>query len=485
MFWTLIKIVLFVVVVIAVAFGLGQLMDSSQTVELRVFDMEYVLSPLMAVGVLIALVVALWLVLKLIGLALAILRFMNGDETSIRRYFSRNREKRGLDALLLSMIAQAEGDGKTAIAKAEKAHKLLNRPVMTNLLVAQAAEMKGNQALAEERYKALLDDHRSRFVAVQGLIRAKLGRGDKDKARALAAKALEMQPAHEDTQNTLLQLQTEAEDWSGARQTLMLKKTSGHLPRDVWRRRDAILALQDADALAAKGDLTRAREAAIEANRLSPDLIPAAVAAAQALMAQGKDSYAAAAIKRAWKAQPHPDLAAAFAAIERDETPIQRLARFEKLLRLHPGAAECTLLRAELLIAAEDFPGARRALGNLYETDPSMRALTIVAAVERGEGADDAVVRGWLTRALTAKRGPQWVCSKCLHVHASWQAICDQCGAFDTLEWREAPDSSGPTATQTELLPIIVGSLPKPVETPSEVLDAEVAVADEAEKKSA
>ena len=489
MFWTLIKILLFVVAVVAITFGLGQLMDSTQTVELRVFGMEYVLSPLVALGVLVAALVALWAVLKLIGLAFAVLRFMNGDETAIRRYFMRNREKRGLDALLLSMIAQAEGDGKTAIAKAEKAHKLLNRPIMTNLLVAQAAEMKGNQALAEERYKALLDDNRSRFVAVQGLIRAKLESGDKDKARALAAKALEMQPAHAQTQNTLLQLQTEAEDWSGARQTLMLKKTSGQLPRDVWRRRDAILALQDADALAAKGDLARSREAAIEANRLSPDLIPAAVAAAQALTAQGKDSYAAKAIKRAWKVQPHPELAAAFAAIERNETPRQRLARFEKLLRLRPDAAESALLRAELLIAAEDFPGARRALGDLCERDPSMRALTIMAAIERGEGADDTVVRGWLTRALTAKRGPQWVCSKCQHVHATWQAVCDQCGAFDTLEWRDAPESAGPTATQTELLPIIVGNLPKPVdaapEAADDVVEAEVTAPEEDAKKSA
>ncbi|WP_071798943.1 heme biosynthesis protein HemY [Natronohydrobacter thiooxidans] len=489
MLWTLIKILLFVAIVIALAFGLGQLMDSRQTIELRVFDMEYVLSPLMALGVLAALLVAVWLVLKLLGLLVALLRFMNGDETAVRRYFSRNREKRGLDALLLSMIAQAEGDGKMAIAKAEKADKLLNRPIMTNLLVAQAAEMKGNQTLAIERYKLLLEDNRSRFVAVQGLIRAKIAQGEMEKARALAQKALDMQPAHEETQNTLLQMQTEAEDWAGARKTLMLKKASGTLPRDVWRRRDAILALQDADALAAAGDLNRAREVAIEANRLSPDLIPAAVAAAQALVAQNKGSYAAGVIKKAWKSQPHPELAAAFAAIEPDETPRQRIARFEKLLRQAPDADESKLLRAEMLIAAEDFPAARRALGDLYERAPTVRSLTIMAAIERGEGADDAVVRGWLAKALTANRGPQWVCSKCQHVHATWQAICDQCGAFDTLEWRDAPDSSGPSATQTELLPIIVGKLSAPVAPEADVVEASVEaeddIAQEEAKKSA
>ncbi len=489
MFWTLIKILFFVAVVIGLAYGAGQVMDSGQTVGLQIFDMEFVLGPMQALIALVAALVALWLVLKLLGLSVAVLRFMNGDETAIRRFFTRNREKRGLDALLSSMIAQAEGDGKAAIAKAEKAHKLLNRPVMTSLLIAQSAEMKGNTDLAITHYKALLDDNRSRFVGVQGLIRAKLDAGDTEKARALAVKALEMQPAHERTQNTLLDLQTAAEDWGGARKTLMVKKSSGHLPRDIWRRRDAVLALQEADKLAAKGELGRAREAAIEANRLSPDLVPAAVQAAQALVAQGKTRYAAGAIRKAWKAQPHPELAAAFAAIEKDESPTQRLSRFGKLLKLHPDAAETRLLKAELLIAAEDFPAARRALGDLYETAPTVRALTIMAAIERGEGSDDAVVRGWLARALTAPRGPQWVCDKCQHVHASWQAICENCNAFDTLTWRDVPDSSGPSATQSELLPLIVGSLPgpdkpKPEDTQEQVVEAEVEAEDGEPRKA-
>lgn len=481
MLWMLVKLLVFVAVVIGLAYGAGLVMDSGQTVGLRLLDMEFELGPIQALIALAVLVFVVWLVLKLLGLAIAVLRFMNGDETALRRFFMRNREKRGMDALLAAMLAQASGNGKLAIAKAEKAHKLLNQPQMTNLLIAQSAEMKGNRPLAEAHYKQLLTDTRTRFVAVQGLIRAKLEEGDKDKARKLAEKALAIEPAHEATQNTLLQLQTQAEDWQGARKTLQVKKSSGYLPRDVYRRRDAILALQEADRLAAEGNMTRAREAAIEANRLSPDLVPAAAAAARALVAQGKGSYAVRVIKKAWKVAPHPELAAAFAAIEPKESPAQRLQRFGKLLGYHAEAAETRMLRAELLIAAEDFPAARRALGDVASAAPSMRALTIMAAIERGEGADEAVVRGWLALALTAPRGPQWVCQKCQHVHASWQAVCDNCGAFDTLEWRDVPDSSGPSATQTELLPLIIGSLPGPKEasadapeSPNQAPEAEV-----------
>jgi len=83
--------------------------------------------------------------------------------------------------------------------------------------------------------------------------------------------------------------------------------------------------------------------------------------------------------------QRHPDLAAAFAEIEPDETPPARIKRFAALTRRHTDDPETRMLLAELHIAAEDFPEARRALGDLVETDPTTRSVTIRAAIERGE----------------------------------------------------------------------------------------------------
>jgi HemY protein len=131
------------------------------------------------------------------------------------------------------------------------------------------------------------------------------------------------------------------------------------------------------------------------------------------------------------------------------------------------------MLLAELNISAEDFPAARRALGDLPTRHPTARSLAIMAAVERGEGADDSVVRGWLARALTAPRGPQWCCDKCQNIHASWGPVCDNCGGFDTLSWREPAEGAGPSATGTELLPLIVGTPapPKPISDPEDTTD--------------
>ena len=269
----------------------------------------------------------------------------------------------------------------------------------------------------------------------------------------------------------MLQLQNKSGDWQGARRTLSEAKRTGRLPREVYFRRDAVLALQQADAYALQGDLALAQDLAIEANAAAPALIPAAVMAARAQIARGKGSTAAKVLKKAWKMQPHPELAQAFAEIEPAEPAAQRVRRFEKLLTQNDGD-EARMIRAELLIAAEDFPGARRAIGDLHETAPSQRVMTIMAAIERGEGSDDAVVRGWLARALIAPRGPQWICDKCHHIHARWQAVCENCGSFDTLSWRSPPDSSGASATGTEMLPLIVGALAAPRPAPAPVSDA-------------
>ena len=141
------------------------------------------------------------------------------------------------------------------------------------------------------------------------------------------------------------------------------------------------------------------------------------------------------------------------------------------------------MLKAELNIAAEDFPEAKRSLGDLYETDATARNLTLMAAIERGEGADDAVVRGWLTKALTASRGPQWCCDNCQQVHSSWMPVCSNCHAFDTLSWRTPPASEFSMPGGTEMLPLLVGSpnegdadLPVVVDPGTSDIDAEIVV---------
>ena len=383
MLWSLIKIILFMVAVVALALGADYLLQSEGGVQVTVMGSEYTFGPLQSVIGAAVLVVAVWVLLKVLSLLVAVLRFLNGDETAISRYFSRNRERKGYNALAEGMMALASGEGRLAMGKAAKAERYLRKPELTNLLVAQAAEMAGDRKKAEETYKQLLQDDATRFVGVRGIMKQKLSDGDTDTALKLAEKAFELKPKHEETQDVLLRLQAKNEDWSGARSTLNAKLKYGSLPRDVHRRRDAILALSEAKDLLSDEASIDVQEKAIEANKLSPDLIPAAVMAAKSHIAQGRPKLAVRLLKKAWEVHPHPDLASAFASIAPEETPNDRIKRFTALTRLQPDHPETKMLLAELHIAAEDFPAARRALGDLVESDPTARSVTLMAAIEK------------------------------------------------------------------------------------------------------
>ncbi|MDD9979356.1 MAG: tetratricopeptide repeat protein [Boseongicola sp.] len=471
MIWSMLKVIIFVALVGAAAWGAGWLLEADGGVRIAVADQEFTLGPLVSVIALVALVLAIWLVLKIAGLIVAFLRFLNGDETARTRYFSRNRERRGYDALAEGMMALASGDGRTALTKAAKADRYLKRPDLTTLLTAQAAELSGDSKKAEVAYKRLLKDDRTRFVGVRGLMMQKLSEGDTATALKLGEKAFALNTKHAPTQDVLLKLQAGNGDWSGARKTLSAKLKHGNLPRDVHRRRDAVLALGEARDIVAEDSTIERREAAIAANQKSPDLVPAAVMASDSYVAQGRPRYATRVIRKAWDAAPHPDLAAAFARIQPDETPAERIKRFRVLTARHADNAETKMLLAELHIAAEDFPEARKALGDLPEEDPTARSLTIMAAIERGSGADDAVVRGWLTRALATPRDPQWVCENCQTVHAEWEPVCESCESFDTLTWKRPAEQASTMLTSAEMLPLIVGQIGSDVEEVAE--DAE------------
>ncbi|WP_273509157.1 heme biosynthesis protein HemY [Planktotalea frisia] len=486
MLWSLLKVLVFVAIIAALTLGAGYLMEMGGGAVVNMAGVEISLSPLQIILGLVLLLVALWVVLKLISLLVAVLKFINGDETALSRYFSKNRERKGYQALSEGMMALASGDGSAAMSKAAKAEKYLAKPELTNLLTAQAAEMAGDSRKAEETYKKLVKDEATRFVGVRGIMKQKLAEGDTDTALQLAERAFALKPKHEETQDILLKLQAQGSDWAGARKTLAAKLKSGSLPRDVHKRREAVLALSQAAGILDDGNDIEAREAAIEANRLSPDLIPAAVMAARSYVEQDKKRYAVRVLKKAWDVQPHPELAATYALIEPNETPVERIKRFAKLTKAQADHPETKMLNAELNIAAEDFPAARRALGDLVETAPDARSLTIMAAIERGEGSSDAVVKGWLARALNAPRGPQWVCDACNHIHAEWEPVCGNCASFDTLSWKSPPMAQIAAPTGVAMLPLIVGALEDKsseepidvVETPLaeevEVVDAEV-----------
>lgn len=432
----LLRVTIFIGLIASLSFAANLIMDTGGEVRVIFSGREYNLPPILLLLALILSGLAFYLFILVIRFCIATVKFVNGDETALTRFFNRNRERRGYELLADALVAIASGDGAAARSKAQRAILKLNQGELTNLVSAQAAELSGDTDLASKHYKAMLFDDKTRFVGVRGIMKQKLFEGDVPTALALAEKAQKLKPHHRETLDTLFKLQTQEKRWEDAASTLDAHMRAGVITREIAQRRKAVLKLAEAQEKIEAGEVEAGHAAALLAHKMSASLIPAAILVAESYALDGKIKKAEGVLKKSWGQNPHPNLAFAYADLVKDETSEQRIARFEKLVKNNLEHSESKMVMAELAIIDEDFPRARRALSDLNEEDATLRSLTLMAAIERGEGAPDATVRSWLDRAMNAPAGNAWVCENCGTVHGDWAAICTNCDAFDTILWR-------------------------------------------------
>src|SRR5690606_8124975 len=105
-----------------------------------------------------------------------------------------------------------------------------------------------------------------------------------------------------------LEERTEAGEWDEALRLVDAQKSTHQIERAAADRRKAVLLTAKAMALL-DADPAAARTAALEAHRLAPGLVPAAVTAARALFRLQDVRKGAKILEAAWKAEPHPEIA--------------------------------------------------------------------------------------------------------------------------------------------------------------------------------
>jgi len=184
---------------------------------------------------------------------------------------------------------------------------------------------------------------------------------------------------------------------------------------------------------ASPAERERAIALACEAAKLAPDLVPAAVLAGRLLGEAGERRRAARIIERAWRANPHPDLAAAYAKLRPGDSARQRLSRVEALAAKGPPDAEAALAVARAALDAQEFVAARSALAP-YTASPRKRVAALMAELEMAQG-DEGRAREWMARALNARRDPAWTADAFVSDH--WLPISPVSGRLDAFEWKD------------------------------------------------
>ena len=76
MIWTLLKILIFIVIVAAVTIGLGHLAQSGEALRMAFAGWEITLGPVQAVIAVLVLLAAIWIVFRLVGFLVAVAMLM-------------------------------------------------------------------------------------------------------------------------------------------------------------------------------------------------------------------------------------------------------------------------------------------------------------------------------------------------------------------------------------------------------------------------
>ena len=161
--------------------------------------------------------------------------------------------------------------------------------------------------------------------------------------------------------------------------------------------------------------------------------MPAAALAGRMLAEGGELRKAGRIIDKAWRANPHPDLAQAYAELRFGDAARDRLKRIEALAKQMPGHIEGALALARAALDAQEFAKARAALAP-YLAAPTKRVALLMAELERAEHNDEGRAREWIARAVNAAPDPAWTADG--HVSDRWLPASPVTGRLDAFEWR-------------------------------------------------
>ncbi len=400
--------------------------------------------------------------------------FALGAPRRIAAWNRARRIDRGLKALASGMVAVAAGDPRGASRQAKRAENLLDAAPLTLLLSAQAAQLEGDDKAAENYFKNMLERPDTEFLGLRGLLLQAGRAGDSAGALAYAKRAAELRPDSSWVQRSLFELSVKSGLWSEAESARRQAVRRGAIERDEGARHRAAILLQQSADSERRGFVIEARNLARKARRTASDFVPAALKLAGLEMAGGRNRSARRILERAWRSDPHPQLAAAYGGLvggagdagkgTDEAAALARVQGLARLVAMHPDHPESHLARAEAALDARLWGEARghldKALKYFEGSEPADKAparlYRLFARLEEEENGDSAAAAKYLTLAGEAAPDRRWMCGECGQGIATWSATCPQCQSFDSLAWGR-PDpiaaiAAGPTDTHPAAL---------------------------------
>ncbi len=460
----MLRVLFYLAIVAALGFGFAWLADRPGELDVTFAGNHYNVPLITAVAGIVAIVAAIlilwWLIKSIIQ-----------SPYTLRRHFRARKRDRGYQSLSTGLIAAGAGDAEAARRMTKQAGKLLSsdQEPLIKLLEAQTAMLEGRTEDARKGFEAMVEDPETRLLGLRGLYIEAQRVGALDAARHYAAEAAQQAPQLEWASSAMMgQLCAEC-DWDAALKLVDARKQALAHSKDVVKKERA--ALLTAKAMAVVDvDHAQAKALALDANKLAPDLVPAAVVAARALFADGDVRKGSKTLEAAWKRFPHPDIASTYVYARSGDTAQDRLKRAKHLVSLRSNNPEGSLALARAAYEAGDYRLARDNAEQVLRASPRESAYLLLADIEEAETGDQGKVREWLARAVKAPRDPAWTADG--YVSEQWSPVSPVTGRLNSFEWKvplvelapaieaERPEIKGPV----EAKPVNQIVLPEPGE---------------------
>jgi HemY protein len=421
----MVRIILFLVLIALAAVGAAWVADQTGDVTLSWGGWRVETSlPVFALALGVTVVAAM--------LAWTILRTLWRTPEKIRRSRRERRHARGRHAITHGLLAIGHGDSAAARRHADVARRHAAHDPLALLLHAQSAQLDGDREGARAAFRAMAERENTRLLGLRGLFIEAQRADDPISAVMIAEEALKLAPSSTWASHAVLGFRCAKGDWSGALTILDNNLASGLIDKAAYRRQRGVLLTARALELETI-DRDLSRESVMEAVKLAPTLVPAAVLASKYQSEAHQIRRSMRIVEAAWLAQPHPDLADAYAHVKLGDSARQRLVRVETLAAKAPGYLESALAVARAAIDASEFARAREVLAPFIAA-PTQRVAMLMAEIERTEHGDSGRARAWTLRAVRALHDPVWTADG--YVSDRWRPVSPVTGRLDAFQWQ-------------------------------------------------
>ena len=423
--WFFIKIGLIVGISVWVATQPG-------SVEMKFMGYNVVLDA----GLFFILVLGLFLSILFI---LRVIRAIFSVPKAVSKYHQEDKRRKGFRALTKGLVAVAAGDVKKATYFSKQTKALLPyQNGLPILLEAQAAQLRGEEGLAQNRFEHLMEDKDAAFLGIRGLLKSSIKEGHLDRALEFAKKAQKIHPKQGWILQTVYNLEIKNSLWADAVETgKKALKHNAMSHKKIISDRVAI-HLMRADSEFANENVKSGIKELEQAYKLKPEFVPTVTRLAGYYIQKKKKRKAAAMVERAWKKNPHPDLVSLWNDLAPEKTEknsAKVLKWYEDLVAFKPDSAEGQMAAANAAMDLGYWGEARAYLMVAEKIYPSARLFRLQAVVEQNSTHNEESINKLIEKASEALPDKTWICHETGLTYDEWAPIAMPHEGFNTIVW--------------------------------------------------